>query len=106
MKKNIFSVIITVLTVVNVVLTAIMFFVMVPTFNKTNNDEILKFYKETLEELGLKGQICLYTKREELKKIDWEKDSEDWLLWIDDHIDAFNNITELLTPMFFAYNNQ
>lgn len=37
MKKNIFSVIITVLTVVNVVLTAIMFFVMVPTFNKTNN---------------------------------------------------------------------
>ena len=37
MKKNIFSVIITVLTVVNVVLTAIMFFVMIPTFNKTNN---------------------------------------------------------------------
>ena len=37
MKKNIFSVIITVLTVVNVVLTAIMFFIMVPTFNKTNN---------------------------------------------------------------------
>ena len=31
------KVIITVLTVVNVVLTAIMFFIMVPTFNKTNN---------------------------------------------------------------------
>ena len=36
MKKNIFSVIITALTVVNVVLTAILFFVMMPTFNKTN----------------------------------------------------------------------
>lgn len=83
-------------------------FWVVPSFtsSKTKNDEILKFYKETLEELGLKGQIGLYTKREELKNIDWEKDSEDWLLWIDDHIDAFNNITELLTPMFFAYDNQ
>lgn len=37
MKKNIFSVIITALTVINVVLTAIMFFVMMPTFTKTNN---------------------------------------------------------------------
>lgn len=37
MKKNIFSVIITALTVINVVLTAIMFFVVVPTFTKTNN---------------------------------------------------------------------
>lgn len=36
MKKNIFSVIITALTVVNVVLTSILFFVMMPTFNKTN----------------------------------------------------------------------
>ena len=37
MKKNIFSVIITALTVINVVLTAILSFVMVPTFTKTNN---------------------------------------------------------------------
>lgn len=37
MKKNIFSVIITALTVINVVLTAVLFFVMLPTFNKTNN---------------------------------------------------------------------
>lgn len=37
MKKNIFSVIITALTVINVVLTAVLFFVMVPTFTKTNN---------------------------------------------------------------------
>jgi len=36
MKKNIFSVIITALTVINVVLTAVMFFVMLPTFQKTN----------------------------------------------------------------------
>lgn len=36
MKKNIFSVIITALTVVNVVLTAVMFFVMMPTFQKSN----------------------------------------------------------------------
>lgn len=36
MKKNIFSVIIAALTVINVVLTAIMFFVMLPTFQKTN----------------------------------------------------------------------
>ncbi len=36
MKKNIFSIIITALTVVNVVLTAILFFVMMPTFQKTN----------------------------------------------------------------------
>lgn len=36
MKKNIFSVIITALTVINVVLTAVLFFVMIPTFNKTN----------------------------------------------------------------------
>lgn len=37
MKKNILSVIIAALTVINVVLTAIMFFVMLPTFQKTNN---------------------------------------------------------------------
>ena len=37
MKKNIFSVIIAAVTVINVVLTAIMFFVMLPTFQKTNN---------------------------------------------------------------------
>lgn len=37
MKKNIFSVIITALTVINVVLTAVLFFVMMPTFQKTNN---------------------------------------------------------------------
>ena len=37
MKKNIFSVLITALTVINVVLTAVMFFVMLPTFQKTNN---------------------------------------------------------------------
>ncbi len=37
MKKNIFTVIIAALTTVNVVLTAIMFFVMMPTFQKTNN---------------------------------------------------------------------
>lgn len=37
MKKNIFSVIITALTVINVVLTAVLFFVMLPTFQKTNN---------------------------------------------------------------------
>ncbi|MFG6394765.1 MAG: hypothetical protein K1W24_11400 [Lachnospiraceae bacterium] len=36
MKKNIFSIIITALTVVNVVLTAILFFVMMPAFQKTN----------------------------------------------------------------------
>lgn len=36
MKKNIFSIIITALTVVNVILTAILFFVMMPTFQKTN----------------------------------------------------------------------
>ncbi len=37
MKKNILTVIITALTVINVILTAIMFFVMLPTFQKTNN---------------------------------------------------------------------
>lgn len=37
MKKNIFSVIITALTVINVVLTSIMFFVMLPTFQRSNN---------------------------------------------------------------------
>lgn len=36
MKKNIFSVIITALTVINVVLTAVLFFVMIPTFQKSN----------------------------------------------------------------------
>ena len=36
MKKNIFSVIIVALTVINVILTAIMFFVMLPSFQKTN----------------------------------------------------------------------
>ncbi|MEE3392238.1 MAG: flagellar basal body-associated FliL family protein [Lachnospiraceae bacterium] len=37
MKKNIFTVIIMALTMVNVILTAVMFFVMMPTFQKTNN---------------------------------------------------------------------
>lgn len=36
MKKNIFSVLIIALTVINVVLTAVLFFVMLPTFQKTN----------------------------------------------------------------------
>ena len=36
MKKNIFTVLILALTVINVVLTAVLFFVMLPTFQKTN----------------------------------------------------------------------
>lgn len=36
MKKNILTIIIMALTVVNVIMTAVMFFVMLPTFSKTN----------------------------------------------------------------------
>lgn len=36
MKKNIFTVLILALTIINVVLTAVLFFVMLPTFQKTN----------------------------------------------------------------------
>ncbi len=37
MRKNIFSVIIMALTAIDVILTAVMFFVMLPAFQKTNN---------------------------------------------------------------------
>lgn len=36
MKKNILTIIIMALTVINVIMTAVMFFVMIPTFSKTN----------------------------------------------------------------------
>ena len=52
--------------------------------------------------MGLKGQIGIYTKRSEIKKFDWKTFSEDWYLWIDDHINKFDNVTELLVPSFFA----
>lgn len=77
---------------------------LVPTFttDTDKNNSLLLLYQKYLEQLGLKDQIGLYTKREELKKVDWETHSENWLLWLDDHIDSFTNVDELLTPQFFA----
>nr|DAY84972.1 MAG TPA: N-acetylmuramoyl-L-alanine amidase [Caudoviricetes sp.] len=76
----------------------------IPTFslNKTKNNEIYKYYQKCFIQMGLKGQIGIYTKRSEIKKFDWKTFSEDWYLWIDDHINKFDNVTELLVPSFFA----
>lgn len=80
---------------------------LIPTFSTTptKNDSLILLYQKYLEQLGLQGQIGLYTTRSEIKKIDWETHCENWLLWLDDHITAFTNVDQLLTPQFFALDN-
>ncbi len=68
--------------------------------SKINND-ILNVYQEHLIQLGLKYKIGLYVTRNELKKIDWEKHCNDWLLWLDDHVSDVSEFQRLLDPEFF-----
>lgn len=70
--------------------------------SKTINNQILETYYKELVRLGLKDRIGLYVNRTQLNQIDWSSYCNDWYLWIDDHIDSFSNLGEILTPQFFV----
>lgn len=65
------------------------------------NDKILDVYKDTLEELGLKGRIGLYTTASSLSKITWSTHMNNWYLWVIDHVSSQSDISGTYMPEFF-----
>lgn len=70
--------------------------------NKSVNDDILDTYRSGLERLGLSGKIGIYATKAQLSRISWDRHSNDWWLWIDSHLSSIGNLSELVTPHFFA----
>lgn len=75
----------------------------VPAFTtaKSINDNLLDAYKSSLEHLGLRKKIGLYTTKAGLEKITWKNKCDDWYLWLEAHISSLDEIEGLLYPEFF-----
>lgn len=70
--------------------------------NKKTNNTLLDICKTYLIKLGLKNKIGLYVTKSELNKIDWNEERyNDWLLWLNKHIDDLSSIEQILKPEFF-----
>lgn len=70
--------------------------------NKKTNNTLLDICKAYLIKLGLKNKIGLYVTKSELNKIDWNEERyNDWLLWLNKHIDDLSSIEQVLKPEFF-----
>ena len=69
--------------------------------SKVMNNLILSTYRNELNRAGLSGQYGLYVTRNQLDTISWSNYQEDFLLWLDDHVERIDAIDELLTPQFF-----
>lgn len=70
--------------------------------NKKTNNTLLDICKTYLIKLGLKNKIGLYVTKSELNKIDWNEERyNDWLLWLNKHIDDLSSIEQVLKPEFF-----
>lgn len=65
------------------------------------NDQILDVYKETLESIGLKNRIGLYTRPSSLSSITWSRHMNDWYLWTIDHVRDPGRLTGTYMPEFF-----
>nr|DAH23698.1 MAG TPA: hypothetical protein [Caudoviricetes sp.] len=69
--------------------------------SKSVNNDIIDRCKKRLFMLGLKNKIGLYCTLEKLKLIDWNEQSEDWLLWLDSHVSDVSEFECVLNPEFF-----
>lgn len=75
------------------------------TSNRKKNDKLIEFYQKAFESYGLKNQIGFYCTKENLDNITWDNFKDDWYWWNVKHLDSIDNIHDLPTPRFFAYDN-
>ena len=75
--------------------------------NKVTNNKIIKQYRETLEQLGLKGKIGIYATKNQLNQITWKNHCDYWYLWLIKRLDKdkLSRLDSLLTPQFFVLNS-
>lgn len=76
-------------------------YIMLSQSESTNNAIVDTYYNEFVR-LGLKGKVGFYATAAEIKKIDWEKHSENWFLWLNKHVKDMSEIDALLDPQFFV----
>lgn len=69
--------------------------------SKSINNDIIDRCKKRFTMMGLKNQIGLYCTKKQLESIDWKARSDDWLLWINDHVSDVSEFSTVLTPEFF-----
>lgn len=68
---------------------------------KSINDQIIEYYENQLKRLGYFGKIGLYTDKQLLEKISWDRFQDTWLLWIVEHVEDTSELKRLLDPEFF-----
>ena len=69
---------------------------------KKLNDDMLNKYRESFERMGLKRKLGFYIDKSQLKMFDWEKQSDNWYLWLNSHVNNVSEFEQLLTPEFFT----
>lgn len=73
--------------------------------SKSTNNSIIDRYAYVLKALGLTDKIGLYANRTQMKKIDWnEKRQNTWYLWLIDHVEDKEHLSQLLSPEFFMFD--
>lgn len=71
--------------------------------SKDINDKIVEYYRDKLIQLGLIGKIGIFATEAELEKISWkDKHYEDWVLWLNKHVENTSDVQQLLTPQLFV----
>ena len=68
------------------------------------NKEILARYKQEFEWIGLKYKIGFMATEDDIEsQIKWSDGEykEDWMLWVNNHVQSLSEINRLLDPMFF-----
>lgn len=81
---------------------------LIPGFSafKPVNDDIISFYKESLERAGYYDKMGFYATRTQLKTITWSKWKGSFLLMLNDHVSDVSQLQQLLTPEFFMLNKR
>lgn len=69
--------------------------------DKSLNDSIIERYKTVLTRAGFSGKMGLYTTREQLDLISWDKWKSDFMLLLIDHVSDISELQTILTPEFF-----
>lgn len=72
-----------------------------PSTNKDLNDLIIDKYHKELVRLGLIRKVGLISNQSLMKRFNWSKHKDDWLMLYEDHVDSTAELGELFTPEFF-----
>lgn len=73
--------------------------------DRATNNKIIDRYEFVLQALGLKDKIGLYATRAQMKRIDWtEKRQNVWYLWLNDHVEESEHLSQILSPEFFMFD--